>query len=480
MTTSTKPLVVPALLGIIATWAAALPAQESAEKAQSPSAVGLAESPVDTRGARGELNWPQFRGPGARGVADDATFPDRWSATENVAWKTDLPRRGWSSPVVWGNRVLLTTVVNRGESEPPKKGLYLGGNRLEPQESIHEWWVYCLDLDSGEILWKEKVHEGPPPGPIHIKNSYASETPVTDGERAYFYFGNVGVFAFDFDGKRLWEKRFEPHAMRDGWGTAASPVLHGDRLYIVNDNEEESWLLALEKRTGEQVWRITRDEKSNWSTPFAWVNSQRTELITPGTGRVRAYDLDGKELWSLEGMSGITIATPFAEDDLLYITSGFVGSRLRPIYAIRPGASGDISLTGSATSNEFIAWCNWRAAPYNPSTLLYRDTLYVLLDRGMLSAYDAKTGTPLYERERIPESGGFTASPWAARGKIYCLDEDGVTFVLRAGDKFELLHANRLADDDMGMATPAIVGDRLLIRTAARVYCIRDAGRSVK
>jgi hypothetical protein len=196
--------------------------------------------------AQGQENWPQFRGPGARGVADGTTFPERWSATENIAWKADLPGRGWSSPVVWGKHIFLTTVINRGVSEAPKKGLYLGGNRPQPPASVHEWWVYCFDLDSGKVRWKEKVQEGPPPSAIHIKNSYASETPVTDGERVYFYFGNVGVFTFDLDGKRAWSKPMEPHATRYGWGTASSPALHGDRLYIVNDNEDQSFLLALD------------------------------------------------------------------------------------------------------------------------------------------------------------------------------------------------------------------------------------------
>lgn len=430
------------------------------------TAVELAAAPV-------AVNWPQFRGPGARGVADDATFPDRWSATENVAWKADLPGRGWASPVVWDRRVFLTTVINRGELEPPKKGLYFGGNRPAPT-SVHEWWVYGLDLDSGQVRWKEKVHEGLPPGAIHLKNSYASETPVTDGERVYFLFGNVGLFVFTLDGRGVWNKRVEPHLTRYGWGTAASPVLHRDRLYLVSDNEEQSSLLALDKRTGQEAWRVSRDEKSNWSTPFIWENSKRIEIITPGSGKVRAYDLAGKELWSLRGMSSITIATPFAEGDLLYVSSGYVGSPLKPIYAIRPGANGDISLPRGDTSSPFIAWCNWTAAPYNPSTLLYGDKLYVLLDRGLLSAYDAKTGKVLFERERIPQGGGFTASPWAANGKIFCLNEDGVTFVFRAGEKFDLLHSNRLAEDDMGMATPAIAGDNLLLRTSARIYCIKN------
>ncbi|MBM3854537.1 MAG: serine/threonine protein kinase, partial [Verrucomicrobia bacterium] len=294
------------------------------------------------------------------------------------------------------------------------------------------------------------------------------------GKRVYFHFGNVGLFAYDLDGRRVWTEPLRPRPTRAGWGTASSPALHGDRLYLVDDNEEDSSLRALDKRTGKELWRVARDEKSNWSTPFIWQHRLRTEIVTLGSGKVRAYDLEGLELWSLRGMSGITIATPFAGEELVHVSSGYVGSRQRPLYAIRPGARGDISLAPDQTSNEFIAWCHWLAAPYNPSTLLYRGTLYVLLDRGMLSAYDATSGRPFFERERIPQGGAFTASPWAANGKIFALNEDGVTFVFRADERFELLHVNRLADDDMGMATPAIAGARLLLRTSARLYCIAD------
>jgi outer membrane protein assembly factor BamB len=240
----------------------------------------------------------------------------------------------------------------------------------------------------------------------------------------------------------------------------------------VDDNEDKSSLVALNKRTGQQVWRVERDEKSNWSTPYIWENGRRTEIVTPGSGKVRSYDLNGKLLWWLEGMSSITIATPYAVDGLLYVSSGYVGSPLKPVYAIRPGAEGDISLKPDQRSNASIAWADWRAAPYNPSTLVYGGRLFVLYDFGLLGAFTAKEGRPLYERERIPNGRGFTASPWAYNGQVFCLNEDGNTFVFRAGDRFELLHTNTLADDDMCMATPAIAGDRLLIRTSARVYCI--------
>jgi outer membrane protein assembly factor BamB len=260
--------------------------------------------------------------------------------------------------------------------------------------------------------------------------------------------------------------------MRFGWGTAASAVLHGDRLYIVNDNEEHSFLMALDKYTGDVVWTIDRDEKSNWATPFVWQNAIRTEIVTVGTGGVRSYDLDGKLLWSLQGMSSITIATPFAADGLLYISSGYVMDPMKPIYAIRPGASGDITLAEEQTSNNWIAWSDKSAAPYNPSTLVYRDRLYVLYDRGLFQCFDARTGMAAYDKQRLPEGRAFTSSPWACDDKIFCLSEDGETFVIKAGDQFEILHTNRLEADDMCMATPALAGNRLLIRTSARLYCI--------
>jgi outer membrane protein assembly factor BamB len=435
-------------------------------------ALLLAAALPTLAGGREATHWPQFRGPGARGVAENARVPDRWSATENVLWRHDVPGRGWSSPIVWGNRVFLTTVVNSGETEAASKGLYFGGERPDPPAAPHEWRILCFDLVSGKVRWERTVHRGIPATGRHIKNSYASETPVTDGRRLYVLFGNLGLYCLDMDGRMVWSRRIEPRPTRYGWGTAASPVLHRERLYLVNDNEERSYLLALDAKTGKEAWRVDRDEKSNWSTPFVWEHSGGAEIVTSGTGKVRSYDLNGRLLWWLEGMSSITIATPYAAGGLLYVSSGYVGSQLRPLYAIRPGGRGDISLKQDQRSGPFVAWCDWKGAPYNPSTLVHGGRLYVLHDRSMISAYDAVTGAPLYDRERIPGAAGFTASPWAWGDRIFALDEDGVTFVFRAGPRFELLHRNRLADDDMGMATPAIAGDRLLIRTAARIYCI--------
>jgi len=367
--------------------------------------------------------------------------------------------------------------MNTGKSEEPKKGLYFGGDRPQVSEDVHQWKVLCLDLKTGEIRWQKQVHEGKPETPIHLKSSYASETPVTDGERVYCYFGNVGVFCFDLEGKELWQHKIAPQKMRLGWGTASSPTIHDGRLYLVNDNEEESYLLALDAKTGEQVWRVARDEKSNWATPFVWQNSQRTEIVTAGTDQVRSYDLDGKLLWSLKGMSSITIATPYEYNGLLYVSSGYVLDNAKPIYAIRPGAMGDITLPEGQSASEFIAWSRPKVAPYNPSTLIDSDRLFVLYDMGIVSCYKATDGKELFGRQRLPNGRAFTSSPWAYNGNVFFLNEDGVTTVLKSSDQFELLHTNTLAEDDMCMATPAIAGDRLLIRTSARIYCIQAPGK---
>ncbi|MEK7996608.1 MAG: PQQ-binding-like beta-propeller repeat protein, partial [Planctomycetota bacterium] len=401
-------------------------------------------------GVNAQGNWPGFRGPSA-GVVEDGILPDTWSATENVVWKTEIPGRAWSSPVVWGERIFLTSAVSEGDDEMPKKGLYLGGNREKPSDKTHRWMVYCIDFNTGRILWERLAHTGVPRHPLHIKNTHASETPVTDGQRVYAYFGNVGLYCYDMDGKQLWSKEFGSFKIRYNWGTAASPVLYEDKLFIQNDNDEQSFLVALDKRTGEQIWRVQRDEKSNWATPYIWQNDQRTELITCGTGKIRSYDLEGKLLWELGGMSNIVIPTPLAKHGLLYVTSGYVGDKKRPIFAIRPGAEGDISLKDDQSSNQYIAWCQKQDGPYNPSPIVYGDYLYVLYDRGFLSCYDAKTGEPVYSRQQIAAGAtAFTSSPWANDGKIFCLSEDGETFVIQAGPKFKVLGKNAL--NEMCMA----------------------------
>lgn len=430
-------------------------------------------------GVAAQENWPGFRGAGARGVGESERLPLEWGPGTNVAWRVPIPGRGWSSPVVWGRRVFLTTAVSEGELEAPKKGLYFGGDRSAPPPHRHRWQVMGLDAGSGEVLWTTEVRSANPTTPVHIKNTYASETPATDGERVYAYFGGVGLFGLDFEGRVLWTQSVAPRRMANGWGTASSPVVHDGRVYLVNDNEEESYVAAYEGRTGREIWRVSRDEPSNWSTPYVWGHAGRTELVVTGRRKVRSYDLEGKVLWELKGMSSITIPTPFSADGLLYLAAGYVGDNLKPnkpVYAIRPGATGDLSVAAEGGEHGHVAWMQANAAPYNPSPLVYGGRLYVLWDFGFLSCRDAATGREIYDKQRIRPDGtvGFTASPWAYRGRVFCLSEDGDTYVFSAGDSYRLERVNPLGE--MCMATPAMAGGTLYVRSFSHLHAIREGG----
>jgi outer membrane protein assembly factor BamB len=426
-----------------------------------------------TATARAAESWPQFRGPQSSGVSEGTGLPEAWSATENVLWKVKVPGSGWSSPVVWGDRVFVTSAIQEeGESEPVKKGLYIGGDR-PAAGALQRWMVYCIDWATGKIVWERTAGRRAPRYGRHLKNSFASETPATDGQRIYACFGSLGLFCYDFTGKQLWSRSWGEFPMRANWGTAASPILHGDRVYLVNDNQQQSFLVAVDKITGQDVWRVDRDEKSNWSTPFVWEHPDRTEIVTAGTRQVRSYGLDGKLLWQLGGMSSITIPTPCAGKELLYVSSGFIVDRKRPVFAIRSGASGDISLKDAETGNRYVAWCQKFAGPYNPSPLLYGDYLYVLYDLGLLACYDARSGKEIYAKTRIaPAARAFTSSPWAYQGKVFCLSEDGDTFVVQAGPPFKLLRANSVGE--LCLATPAIARRSLILRTETQLLRIES------
>jgi outer membrane protein assembly factor BamB len=418
--------------------------------------------------------WPQFRGLRAGTIEDDPRLPESWSSTENVAWRADVPGLGWSSPIVWNDQIFITSVISSGEQTPPKPGLY-AGTLLYDSKAPHRWMVYAIDFNTGKLRWERELANMVPRGPKHLKNSFASETPVTDGERLYVYFAPIGVFALNMKGEVLWTREMPLADVRLGWGTGASPALHKDRLYVVNDNDTQSFISAFDTRTGKELWRVARDEGSNWATPFVWEHEGRTEIVTPGTDKVRSYSLDGKLLWELKGMTWITIPTPFASGGLLYLTAGYLGDPIRPVYAIRPGASGDITLKEGETSNEHVAWFNPQLGPYHPSPLVYKGHYYTLFDRGFLTCHDAKTGAQIYSRQRIaPDASGFTASPWAYNGRIFALSEDGDTYVMQAGPEFKLLGRNSLGD--MALATPAVVRGSVIIRTQSRLYRISKSG----
>lgn len=427
--------------------------------------------------AAADDNWPRFRGATARSVAeDDPRFPDTWSETDNVSWRTEIPGWGWSSPVVWGKKVFLTTVASEKEYEKPKKGLYLGGGRWIPPEGVHHWLVYCLDLESGRVLWKHEAHRAQPEFPRHPKATYASETPATDGKRLYVLFGDLGLYCHDLDGKLLWSRPIEYRRTLFGYGAAASPVVHGDQVILVYDNQDESYIAAFDTATGKERWRTIRDEISTWATPLVWEHERGTEIVVPGKRRIRSYDLEGKLLWELDGrMSNLVIPSPFESLGMVFITSGYVGDAHRPVYAIGPGARGDITPKGGEETNDFVRWYQPKAGPYNTSPIVYRGHYYTVLDRGFMTCHDARTGEEIYGKTRFPVGASFTASPWAYNGKIFCLSEEGDTYVVEAGRSFKILRTNSL--DELCMASPAACQGKLLIRTASKLYCFTRSSR---
>ncbi len=420
-------------------------------------------------------NWTRFRGTDATGVvADDPRLPSQWTTSENVAWSVDVPGQGWGSPIVVGNRVFVSSVVADEENIQPQKGLYLGQGVRDPAKGIHHWMVYCFDLISGKELWKQEAKTGRPVVPRHPKSSYAAETPTTDGERLFVLFGDVGLYCYSLDGKLLWSHEIEPKKTNMDYGAAASPVVHDGQVIVVYDNLEASWIAALDAKTGELRWQQPRDETHSWATPLVWKNDQRTEIVVPGRNKNRSYSLDGELLWEFDGdMSVLVIPSPFAAHGMCYIASGYVGDRHRPTFAIRPGASGDFTPEGDFAESEFIEWYQPKASPYNTSQIVYGDLLYTVYDQGFMTCHNAKTGEEVYGKQRFSPSGSFTASPWAYNGNVFCLSEDGLTYVIKAGDEFEIVRTNPL--DELCIATPSIADGRLLIRTLTKIYCVTKA-----
>ncbi len=382
---------------------------------------------------------------------------------------------GWGSPIVWGDRVFVSAVHSDDEYEKPKGGLYNGGGRGEPPDTVHHWMVYCLSLETGELLWEHEALAGKPRVPRHPKNTYAAETPTTDGKRLYVLFGDVGLYCYDFEGQQLWAHPIESKKTLLGYGAAASPVVQGDQVIMVYDNQEESYIAAIDSASGHTRWKVLRDEKSTWGTPFVWNHDGKTEIVATGNKENRSYSTDGELLWHFNGrMSVLTIPSPFAVDGLVYITSGYFQDNNRPVFALKPGARGDITLGKGETSNEFIKWSLEKMGPYNTSPIVYRGFYYTLLDQGMITCHDAATGELIYNRKRFPQAKGFTASPWAYNGKVFFLDEDGNTHVMPVGREFKIEQTNSL--DELCIATPAISQGKLLIRTASQIYCIRNDG----
>jgi outer membrane protein assembly factor BamB len=579
-------------------------------------------------------DWPQFRGPQSDGVAA-TTIPSEWGTDSNVQWKVKIPGLGWSSPIVSGDKVFVTTASTENQTRPSggfgmrgggpgggRRGGFGGGrggrppfgppqpgqimpaflqDRMEltdgqkkqvqdlqkevdehlaklltdeqkktlkepdedgpprfrpPQpgqilpppeieriklsdaqkkqldefqkvtsgkldkiltaeqktqlqamregpgggrrggrggrggrgmgggmgmgrgrvpDKVYHWQVVCLDRNSGKVLWTKQAREGKPRIGIQESNTYATETPVSDGKRIYAYFGMHGLYCYDFDGNELWKKDFGAFPTVMGQGPASSPVIEGERLFLQIDNEEKSFLVALNAETGEELWRVSRDESTNHSSPVVWKNKVRTELVTSGSRKVRSYDpATGKVLWELE-IGGRCYSSPVCDAEMVYVGSepgmGMNGGGGGGLYAVKAGASGDITLKEHETSNAGVAWWTPRGGPEKASPLLYQGHLYVLrTNGGVVTCYDKTTGKQLY-RQRIPGAAAFWTSPWAAEGKIFCLDDAGTTHVLDAGPEFKLLGTNKL--NELFWASAAVADGSIYLRGVDNLYCIR-------
>jgi outer membrane protein assembly factor BamB len=421
-------------------------------------------------------SWPSFRGRFASGVADGQDLPDRWDGEQGIAikWRARIPGLGHSSPIVWGDQILLTTAVSSRSEARFKPGLY-GDGTASDDRSVHQWKVYCLDKRSGRVRWEQKASEGVPIDKRHIKSTYANSTPATDGRYIVVFFGSQGLYCYDMKGRLVWKRdlgRMDVGAYdlpEYEWGPASSPIIYKDLVIVQCDQQKGSFLTALNLRNGETVWKTAREELPSWGTPAIYPGKDRVELVANGSNFIRGYDPEtGKELWRLGGSSKITAPTPVFSGELIVIASGRRPEM--PIFVVRAGASGDITLKPNETANKYVAWSRQKSGPYMPTPLIYQNHLYILRNQGILACYELATGEEKYV-ERIPHQGsGFSASPVAADGKIYLPSEDGDIFMVKAGPRFELLGKNGLGQ--LLMATPAISGGMMFVRAESDIFAI--------
>lgn len=428
-------------------------------------------------------DWPQFRGAGAAGVADGAKLPDAWDGGSGtgVVWKTRLPGLAHSSPIVWGEQVFVTTAISSRSDASFQPGLYGAGTASE-DVTEHRWQLMSLDRRTGRVDWERTAYTGTPKEKRHIKATYANATPATDGRHVAAFFGSQGLYVYDIAGTLLWARdlgRIDAGAYDDPsyeWGNASSPIIWNDLVIVQCDQQKGSFLIALRLSNGEVAWKTPRDEQPSWSTPnvFPGAGPEAAELVTNAPKFIRGYDpRTGKELWRLGRSSNITAPTPVFEDGLIVVMSGRRPNA--PIFVLKPGARGDITLPEGASSGGSVVWTRLNAGSYMPTPIVYGGLLYVLKNQGILSCYDLRTGAVRYE-ERLPGvTSGFSASPVAADGKLYLSSEDGEVLVVKAGPAFALLARNPMGQ--ALMATPAISGGMLLVRGERELVAIGSPGR---
>ena len=420
------------------------------------------------RDADAAHNWPQWRGPLGTGVAPHADPPLRWSESDgkNIRWKTAVPGRGHSTPIVWGDRVFLTTAVPYGDPLEPRYSTAPGTHDGIPVTHRHEFVVLALSRRDGRILWQRTLHKALPHEGGHYTGSLASNSPVTDGEHLFVFFGSYGLYCLDLNGEIKWKKQFGQMQTLHGHGEGTSPLLHGDTLVINWDHEGQSFVVALDKRTGGQRWKVDRDEVTSWATPIVVEHNGRAQVVISATNRVRGYDLaTGKVLWECGGLSTNVVASPVAGDGMVFAGSSY---DKKALLAIRlDGASGD--LTGS----DRVAWSRFRGTPYVPSPLLYGDPLYFLTHyQGVLTRVDTRTGEDRPGATRLAGIGNVYASPVAAANRVYVTDLDGTTIVISHDGSSKILAVNRI--EESISASAAIVGRELFLRGQKYLYCIAE------
>jgi outer membrane protein assembly factor BamB len=434
--------------------------------------------------APGDTYWPYWRGPAADGMAvGDA--PVTWSATENVRWKTDIPGLGNSSPIVWGDFVFLTTAIKTGAAAPSQApatpaapamppGPPGGGRGMGPgggggPQVEHKFDVICLDRKTGKILWQRTAKTAVPhEGAHNTYGSFASNSPVTDGKYVYAFFGSRGMYCYDFKGALVWQKDSGVQLrMRMAFGEGMAPVLAGNKLILVFDYEGDSFMVVLDKTTGKEIWRAARDEKTNWAAPLVVTFNGRTEVIVAGSAKVRSYDLEtGKPIWECAGLGANTIPQPVRQDDLVFVMTGY---RNPMLMAIRLGREGDL------TGTDAVVWSQAKGTSYTPSPVIFENRLYVLTDTGMVSCFNARTGEPYYHQVRLPKAYSFKSSPVGANGRLYLASENDDVIVLKMGEKFEVLATNTMPDQTF-IATPAITGGEIFLRSKTTLFCIKKGG----
>ena len=429
--------------------------------------------------AKPGVDWPQFRGIRATGVAEGFALPASWDVAkgQSVAWKTAIPGLGLSSPIVWGDLACVSTSISGQKDAGLKVGLY-GDVKPVLDDTEHEWRLYCLDKKTGAVRWQQTVTKAVPKIKRHTKASHANSTLATDGERLIAFFGSEGLYAYDLKGKQLWKKDLgvldagwftDPSAQ---WETGSSPILHDNVVVIQADVQRGSFLAALDARNGQELWRVSRSDVPTWGTPTVHQVNGQTQLIVNGWRHMGAYDFKtGKEIWKLTGGGDIPVPTPVVSDGLIFITNAH-GPK-SPVYAIRETATGDITLADGATSNAGIAWSAPRDGGYMCTPLVYRGLVYIVKYNGVLSVFEAKTGEVKFQQRLAGGTSAFTSSPIAADGKVYLASEEGRVYVLKAGPVFEVLAENDMTESVL--STPAISEGTLLYRTQNHVVAVRAA-----